>query len=253
MQEIEFLPVEYREKHARRQSRPWQVVAAFVIVGLMAAAASVQYELRHELRSELAILSPVHEAAIDQSHRLADAQSRLKAARGQAELVTYLRHPWPRTQLLAALAASLPDAITLQQIQILRENAGGKSTPDRRSAAERKSDAERLKSLGPADRDLAQLSGKLNPLATVVILSGITTDAIALHRYMGDLDATDVFDKAELDCFNVVEAGKDGGSLQFRAVLNVLPGYGQPGGPEPKPKAAKKTASQKTPDPGKKT
>ena len=244
MQEIEFLPLEYREKHARRQSRPWQIFAAMAIVGLMAAAASVQYELRHELRSELAVVSPVHEAAVDQSHRLADAQSRLKLARGRAELYTYLRHPWPRTQLLAALVERLPNAITLQQIQVVRETAAARPTSDRRSAAERKTDAERLKSLGPADRDLAEIAGKLNPMTTVVVLSGVTTDAIALHHYMGELDATDVFDKAELDCFNAVEAGQDGVALQFRAVLNVLPGYGQSGGPDIPPKAKKAVAEK---------
>ncbi|MCE5303737.1 MAG: hypothetical protein LLF97_11620 [Planctomycetaceae bacterium] len=244
MQEIEFLPLEYREKHARRQSRPWQIFAAMAIVGLMAAAASVQYELRHELRSELAVVSPVHEAAVDQSHRLADAQSRLKLARGRAELYTYLRHPWPRTQLLAALVERLPNAITLQQIQVVRETAAARPTSDRRSAAERKADAERLKSLGPADRDLAEIAGKLNPMTTVVVLSGVTTDAIALHHYMGELDATDVFDKAELDCFNAVEAGQGGVALQFRAVLNVLPGYGQPGGPDFQPKVKKAVAEK---------
>ena len=68
-------------------------------------------------------------------------------------------------------------------------------------------------------------------MQTVVILTGTATDSAILHSYIGELDATDIFDKAELDCFNSIDSSKDGAALQFRAVLLVQPGYGQPGGP----------------------
>ncbi len=32
MHNIDFLPIEYRQKHARRQSQPWQVIVAGAIV-----------------------------------------------------------------------------------------------------------------------------------------------------------------------------------------------------------------------------
>ena len=68
------------------------------------------------------------------------------------------------------------------------------------------------------------------------MLGGTATESAALHRYLGVLDATDIFDKAELDCFNSVDNSKGGAALQFRAVLAVQPGYGQPGGPAGPPK-----------------
>ena len=46
MNEIDFLPIEYRQKHAQRQSQPWQVVASVAIIGLVAMAALTQNHRR---------------------------------------------------------------------------------------------------------------------------------------------------------------------------------------------------------------
>jgi hypothetical protein len=231
MHDIDFLPVEYRQKHARRQSQPWQAVVAIAIVSLVAAATLIQHYRRHSVQNELAVITPAYDAAVQQQNWLAEAQKRLKSAKACAELYTYLRHPWPRTQLLSALVTPLPETITLQQIQILREAPATASPTEIRPPVDQKAEEERLKSLAPAQRDLAKLTGRLDPLQTVVVLTGTATEIAALHRYIGNLDATDIFDKAELDCFNSIDNSKSGAVLQFRAVLAVQPGYGQPGGP----------------------
>jgi hypothetical protein len=236
MQDIDFLPVEYRQKHARRQSQPWQIVVALAIVGLVAGAALAQQYRRHRVQNDMAMILPVYDAAVSQQSRLAETQKRLKAAQGCAELYTYLHHPWPRTQLLSALVAPLPKSITLQEIQITREAPpAGPTTTEVQPPIDKKAEEDRLKSLTPAERDLAKLAGRLDALQTIVVLTGTATEVAALHRYIGELDATDIFDKAELDCFNSVDGNKAGGGggpmLQFRAVLVVQPGYGQRGGP----------------------
>jgi hypothetical protein len=231
MYDIDFLPVEYRQKHAQRQSQPWQIVAAVATISLMAVAASTQHSRRHSVQEELAIIAPAYEAAVNQRNRLADVQTRLKAAKAGAELYTYLRHPWPRTQLLSALVTRLPKEIALQQVQILRELAAASSPAEVRMPVDKKTEEENRKLLPPAERDLAKLRARLDPLQTVVVLAGTATEGAILHRYIGDLDATDIFDKAELDNFNSVDNSKGSAVLQFRAVLHVQPGYGQPGGP----------------------
>jgi hypothetical protein len=231
MHDIDFLPVEYRQRHAQRQSRPWQIVAAVAIIGLVAAAALTQNHRRRKVQDELAIITPAYEAAVNQQSRLADVQARLKTANAAAGLYTYLRHPWPRSQLLTALARRLPKEITLQQVQILREVATASSAAEVRTPVDKKTEEENYKSLPPAERDSSKLRARLDPLQTVVILAGTATESALLHRYIGDLEATDIFDKAELDCVNSVGSGKGSTVLQFRAVLLVQPGYGQPGGP----------------------
>jgi hypothetical protein len=231
MHDIDFLPMEYRQKHSQRQSQPWQALVAVAMVGLVAVAASVQHYRRVRVEGDLALLNPVYDAAVNQQTRLAEAQKQLKLVEASAELYTYLHHPWPRTQLLSALVTALPDAITLQQIQILREATAAPVAGEARPPADPKAEEERLKTLAPAQRDLTKLRGRLDPLQTVVVLTGTATETAALHRYIADLDATDIFDKAELDSFNSIDDSKTGAVLQFRAVLAVPPGYGQPRGP----------------------
>jgi len=236
MNDIDFLPIEYREKHAQRQSQPWQAFVAAAIVGLVAVAFLVQHYRRHFVQSDLAVIAPVYNAALEQQNRLADAQKQLEAAKANAELYTYLRHPWPRSQLLTALIEPLPDSITLQEVQILREPApvappAGAPPEAPKAPTDAKAEAERIKELPPAARDLLNLANKLNPMQTTIVLVGTAGEIAPLHRYIGDLDAKEIFEKVELDCINRIDNDKLGGGLHFRAVLTVQPGYGQPGGP----------------------
>lgn len=230
MNDIDFLPIEYRERRRRRQSQPWQVVAAVALLGMVAGAAFTQQRRQNQLEAEWAAVTPLYESAVQLQKQLADAQERLTEATASAELYTYLRHPWPRTQLLAALVNLLPQEITLQQVQILRDAAP--TNPSKNQTAAAKTEEEEKLKLAPASkRDLAALRQRLDSMQTVVILTGMATDSAALHRYLAQLDATDIFDKADLDSFNSVEGNKGNPVLQFRVVLVVQPGYGQPGGP----------------------
>ncbi len=236
MNDIDFLPSEYREKHERRQSQPWQAFVAVAIVGLVVTAAVVQHYRRQFVKCDLAMITPVYDSAVEQQNRLANAQKQLEAAKANAELYTYLRNPWPRSQLLAALIAPLPDSITLQEIQILREPAPVAPAPGTppepaKAPTDAKAEADRIKALPPAARDLMNLSNKLNPMQTTIVLVGTANEIAPLHRYIGDLDAKEIFEKAELDCINRIDNDKLGGGLHFRAILTVQPGYGQPGGP----------------------
>ena len=81
MPEIDFLPIEYRQKHARRQSQPWQIVVAAAIVGLVAAAALAQQYRRHRVESDLATITPVYDAAQRQQNRLAEIQNKSRRPR----------------------------------------------------------------------------------------------------------------------------------------------------------------------------
>jgi hypothetical protein len=231
MVDIDFLPVEYRQRRRWRQSQPWQVVAAVAIVGLLATAAITQHRRWRRAEAELAAITPVYETVVKLRSRLADVRKQLNQARAHAELYTYLHHPWPRSQLLAAMVTPLPDEITLQQVEILREPAGASPPVEIRPVAGGKSQDQALKSPSPAQRDLAKLRDRTDPTRTVVVLTGTAAGSSAVHRYLGALDSVEIFDKAELDWFESAPGGKTGETLRFRAVLAVQPGYGQLGGP----------------------
>jgi len=231
MHDIDFLPIEYRQKHQRRQSQPWQIVAAAAIVGLIAAAMITQHARRRCVQNELAALAPAYKTAQQLQTQLTEVQKRLELAKADAELYAYLRHPWPRTQLLAALLAPLPKEVMFQQVQILRETTASTPSGGARPPVDSKAEEEKLRSLTPAQRDLMKLRTQTDPLRTTVLLAGMTTESAALHHYLDELDKTDIFDQAELDNVNSVEKNAGGAAAQFHAVLMVQPGYGQPGGP----------------------
>jgi hypothetical protein len=222
MTDIDFLPLECRRQCQQRHARQWQIVALTAVFGLVAAAAITQHHHWRRAQADLAAITPAYEAAVHLHSRIAGVQEQLSRARARAELCTYLRHPWPRTQLLAAMVGPLPEEITLQQVQILREPA------EAAAPADKKTEDAALISLSPAGRDLAKLRDRIDPMRTVVILNGMAAETSALHRYLGKLDATEIFDRAELDWF---ESGEGGAPLRFRVVLSVQPGYGQAGGP----------------------
>ena len=194
------------------------------MIGLVAAAAITQQYRWRRVRADLVNVTPAYVAAVNAQHRLADLQRQVDQARACAELYTYLRHPWPRTQLLAALLGPLPDDITLQTVQIRRETAGASSPANARPQAGGKAHDASLAALLPARRDLANLHERIDPTRTIMIVTGRATASSAVYRYLGELDAAQIFDRAHLDWLNIAD---DGRAVRFQVVLGVQPGYGQ--------------------------
>ncbi len=250
---IDFLPAQYRRRDVQRRSQPWRLVVVVAFLALLIAAIVSQHFQTSLVRRQLAAVVPVYEAAVAQQDRLAELQSQLQTSRASADLFTYLRHPWPRTQLLAALRAPLPDEITFDQLTISREVLPGQAqntfelettitvTPGNSAEQQQQQNAK----LPPAARDLKLLRQSVDKLETVMLVSGTTADSAVLHRYLGNLSRCRMFSKAEIDW---IEAGENravsDGRQKFSATIVVRPGYGQPGGPT----APQETLAQSEPN-----
>ncbi len=232
MQQIDFLPPQYRKQQARRQWLSQQIVVVLAFCALIGGLWVSQFYVRRSLNAELAALGPPYNQAVQQNAKLAELQTRLQDLRVTAELYTYLRHPWPRTQLLEAILTPLPQSIVFQEVKIVREAARDADRLNR--AAQAKAAAPPVK-LAPAASDLRQLRQRFDPSRVLVHITGITSDSAELHRYLGILGRHRLFTSAEL-INSGTAGGDDTGKLLFSAVLTVRAGYGQPGGPtDPKP------------------
>jgi len=228
MQDIDFLPDQYRRKRRRRQSRSSRLGMIAVFAVLLVGAIFFQYHQKGQAERQLAELLPQYDLAMSQNEQLAEISSRLQVAVASAELYTYLRHPWPRTQLLDALLDPLPEDVTFKRLQIANEVPPSLGAT-RRSAAEDRAKEAEFASLPPAARDLKQLRDKFDAMETVVHVSGTTGRSSALHGYLSELGNTPLFSEADLESIESLEGRPD--TLQFDASLVVRPGYGQPGGP----------------------
>lgn len=235
MNDIDFLPLEYHQKSAERRQRPWRTVVVLGFAALVGAATMLDLQRRQRLRNDLEAIQPLHEKAIAQMARLADLQVQVRSARAESDLYTYLRHPWPRTQILSALLAPLPDEIVIEELTIHQERAANRETtsptskPEPRRPDPKAEEAE-LARLPAAARDLKRLHAEYDARQSVAILTGQAAESAALHRYLGELGKNDLFRKVQLRSFETTQ-GERGPTLRFVAVITVRPGYGQPGGP----------------------
>ena len=228
MLDIDFLPSKYREAKEQRRTRYWRVIVLLAFGGLLAVAWAGEYGVQLNYEHHLAEVRDQYGVALMQSQQLSKLEQDMKPWQARAELWTYLRHPWPRSQILSQVLETLPPQITLSRIATERETVApdpSQPTAPPRTADEIKAeDAKRM----PAERDLNRLRAELDSTQTVVTLEGMTQDNISLHAYLGRLASQGLFARSELSSLESGDKDHPGVSV-FRARLIVRPGYGQPG------------------------
>jgi hypothetical protein len=208
------------------------------------STASIQYTWRRTVRQQLDSLGPRYAAAMQRDAELARLQTQIQMVSDAAGLYTYLKHPWPRTQLLAAVVAPLPKSIRLTDVLLTSEVLPQQSTDDQPHSARRpKSRGEKGEKREPAPRqDLARLREECDTQQTVIHITGAAADVQELHLYVGELGKSPLVASALLKSLEAVPNEQGPPQTQFRLQIVVRPGYGQRGGPEPKP--ASPTASK---------
>ncbi len=233
MQNIDFLPPRYREQTVARKSSLWHLIVFVLFGGVVAATAAGQYALRLtalQERDDVIIQHASAKTTADLHDRL---QLQLAEVEATADLYAYLSHPWPRTQIIAALHEPLPQQIVLTQLNIRRENNSWQESGvvGRRSPVRQNEEDKESESLRPAERDLHSLRSENDANSTVITVSGYTTDTPALHRYVQQLGRSSLLARAELRSFEAADERIQAGASTFEVRAIVRPGYGQPGAP----------------------
>ncbi|MBI1901784.1 MAG: hypothetical protein HYS13_11825 [Planctomycetia bacterium] len=233
MKNIDFLPEGYRQKTVRRNDWLWRVLVVVAFVALIAAATWIQQVRRRSAEAQLAGAKQSEEAVNFQLQTLRGLQEKLSAMRQHAELIAYLHHPWPRTQILAEALVPLPDSVRLEELHVLQSSADEPTgRRGQRYMPESLVSDRDLEKLPPAVADLKRISRAGESVPVSVLLIGTTTDAERLLKYVGQLKKVRLFRNAELLTIESrPEPGRDVESLQFRVRITVRPGIGQPGGP----------------------
>lgn len=232
MKNIDFLPVSYRERQQHQQARVWWTIVAATFGTAIAASALAQWSVARSLQYQLSTAGNAAIMASEQDKRYAELLKEVNRGSDLAAMCVYLKHPWPRTQVLSALVAPLPETIRLTDVRIRQEaGAGQPSLPSQTRKPGDKPDA--APKAGPA-ADLARLREENDALVTSVAVIGETSDADALHRYVTALGRSDLLLGARLKSFEAVE-GRGVATIRFELRAQVRPGYGLAGGPDGPP------------------
>lgn len=229
--QLDFLPASYRQQTARRRDRRWRAVIFVGGVLLLSGAWLYRVLDRRAAQRNYDILSAPHQTAVLHENAWKAAKDRLTRANREADLITYLRHPWMTSQTLAAVAGSMPDTMRLTELKIVRETVGNRESaaPQARGPA---APPDKAESQTPDPQsDLARLREEYDNQRVVVLLSGEAVDGAAPYDYVRRLAASDLFVQAEVTSLQrETSAARNSTPLsQFQARAVVRPGIGQPG------------------------
>jgi hypothetical protein len=246
MKDLDFLPARYREKNAQRKTRAWRAAVLAMFSALLAAGSLGQLEFRRLIEAHLQTVRQQYDQVLHTGKELTALQAELRAARAEAELLTYLRRPWPRTQLLAAIAEPLSEPITLGKLTVLQEEPGGSPAPPQ--SGQTVQDQAAAEAAQPAaERTLKRLRAMFDEAPLTVTLEGVSRDSTALHVYIGKLAESEWFSAVEL---RSIDRSDDAQAATFRFIarLIVRPSHGRPQTP-PKAGLAAAIVGQNAPRP----
>jgi hypothetical protein len=228
LNEVDLLPGDYRKRGVQRRAYLWRLMMAVMFTGFFSITAILQSNHHVQVRLKLAEVEAQYSQAAAHNTKSAEVKAQLLAERSSAELLTFLRHPWPRTQIIAAIMEPLTDSITLTDWQIMHETVHrdvvGNAPP---------LDPKKLATDKPARRarDLARSLREIAEQQQFVFLAGHATEAAALHEYLARLGANPLFLKIDLRSMENVNreksAGAVPGTFHFTARAILRPGHGQ--------------------------
>jgi hypothetical protein len=227
--EVDFLPARFREQQVQRRVTGWQIAVVAAFAGLLGSTAWLQHRSISRLEETAARVRAQHEAATQTARELGGLQQELGGLDAHAALFTYLRHPWPRTQILTAVLRHIPSAITLDEVRVVRENTARPAAPAGAGPSNGAASAEQEKPAPPV-ADLDKLRREAEATDTVVSVIGRTHDVAALHQFLERVAEEALIARATV---HSLERSDDDGEVEvkFEAKIILRKGYSRPAAP----------------------
>ncbi|MCE9547652.1 MAG: hypothetical protein K8T25_19455 [Planctomycetia bacterium] len=242
-QEVDFLPAHFREDTEKRKGQNGRFVVVLLFALLMPVASFFQHRVRHGFERQIALIEPECALAANDAAKLKALEAKLQRVESTAQLVTYLRHPWPRSQMLSALLPAMPKSIVLGSVHIIQVTHGAThaAQPVNNNNLHQEGTAEIAPKLTQVERDLQMLRAQNDPMRVEMLLAGTAADPTQLHEYLSELARNPLFVRSELESLEQVPTAALSAAdapkadtakpVRFRVRLVVRTGYGQPNGP----------------------
>ncbi|MHC2066832.1 hypothetical protein ACYFX5_05135 [Bremerella sp. T1] len=191
--EIEFLPKKYREKRKRDTSHISRLLLLVVVAAGMSVMLLYQLASLHSVNHQLAEVEEHHERVSKLMQEVELKRIEVAQKRHHANLLTFLDHPFPKSQVIATIANPLPVEITITRIQLATPISQVKNS---RPATEKGKAAPQGH---PMELDLKQLLGETSQRRCVIELEGTTDDTSCLYTFLAELHQADIVESAKIE------------------------------------------------------
>ncbi|MDA7980126.1 MAG: hypothetical protein MPJ50_15275 [Pirellulales bacterium] len=217
MNEINFLPVEYRKKSFDRKDQRRHALIVGLLFLVIGASYTYQHAANGSLSKQLVDAQELHRVTLSQFEELDEVEAELVGLAKDAAAVAYLDHPWPQSQVVALVVDRVPPSITLKQLRVVR-------VP--RALVQRRSEGELPTGITALARDETLLRERYDTSPYEMIITGLTQDHVELHQFMIALDRHSLVSRAELTSLDGVEGSAN--EFEFAVTCLIAPGYGVP-------------------------
>lgn len=220
MNEIEFLPKRFREKRRRSNFQVPRLLVFSLLLGLLAVVSLFQLAELYSVRSQLAALKAQHERIAQLLQEVERTKAEVAQKRHHARLLTFLAHPYPKSQILAQITNPLPSEIIITRIELTHTQAAVNNT---RQKSEKSSD--QPPSGSPMEIDLQQLMDETKNRQCTVELEGTTDETSQLYTFLAALHESGLVESAKIESIDP-QMDPDGHEFSnFTAHVNIRRGH----------------------------
>ncbi len=209
IQDVDFLPLSYRQMQVRRRSTVWRRAAMALFVLLIALGSVGQYRSRLNLERARAKLKESSQRMLSQLDDPAGLQQKIARLDARANLLTFLRIRVPPTRLLFGITNSLPQYVNLSNIDVKFEPLTASPLPAGGLAAPATPQAAPVAPALPQDKDLADLKKTAEAEAVFVAIIGTAPHDNAIARYIAALQRTGLFAEVHLQFTDQLQLNDD--------------------------------------------
>lgn len=223
MKKIDFLPDRYHNRRVLRQKRWWRLLVLCLFGISLSITAFSQSRIEHRLHIKVREIDTAYQQALSAKIALDDLQACLDEEEDCARVYAFLKKSWPKTRIVAALVADIPETVKLKELE-LYETGGD----DREFQGAPLLDAEnRERSLQVT---LGNLENRESRAMLRIRVEGITTNVHELHDFIRALNRQRLLADCELASLNSLTDAALESMSSFSIKGHVVVCYAEVGG-----------------------
>ncbi len=207
VQDIDFLPEEYKARCEQRRRQFWRrVVLVCMLLGIVVGwwqqrTRRLELEAR---RDQLQAEAAATLARLGSPDRL---KRQLERRNTEANLIALLKLRPSFSRVLKALVAALPSYVSLTECTLDLTESGSRDLAARPPTTSGNQDA-KAQRRSPAEQDLSELRETLRRQQLQATVQGLAPDDLAVYAYIRALLETGLFEKVQLAYTEAYEYGE---------------------------------------------